>query len=173
MKRVAAIQMASGPNVRANLTEAGRLISQAVDTGAELMVLPENFAIMGMQEEDKVKVRVGYSKSIHYEYWVGKETWENIKYILDKKTGYPKPEVAGTFTQLPLKAAWAVTIHKSQGKTFEKAAIDMGRGAFAHGQAYVALSRVRRLSGLILKRPLKASDIILDKAVHRFMNQQQ
>ena len=57
MKRVAAIQMASGPNVRSNFTEAGRLISQAVDAGAELVVLPENFAIMGMQEEDKVKVR--------------------------------------------------------------------------------------------------------------------
>lgn len=57
MKRVAAIQMASGPNVRANLTEAGRLVSRAVDAGAELVILPENFAIMGMTEEDKVKVR--------------------------------------------------------------------------------------------------------------------
>ena len=57
MKRVAAIQMASGPQVRSNLTEAGRLISRAVDAGAELLVLPENFAIMGMQEEDKVKIR--------------------------------------------------------------------------------------------------------------------
>ena len=62
MKRVAAIQMASGPNVRANLTEAARLISRAVDAGAELLVLPENFAIMGMREEDKVKVREIYGQ---------------------------------------------------------------------------------------------------------------
>jgi len=62
VKRVAAIQMASGPNVRANLTEAARLISRAVDAGAELLVLPENFAIMGMREEDKVKVREIYGQ---------------------------------------------------------------------------------------------------------------
>lgn len=64
MKRVAAIQMASGPNVRANFTEAGRLISRAVDAGADLLVLPENFAIMGMQEEDKVKVRETYGQGL-------------------------------------------------------------------------------------------------------------
>ena len=62
MKRVAAIQMASGPNVRANLTEAARLISRAVDAGAELIVLPENFAIMGMREEDKVQIRETYGQ---------------------------------------------------------------------------------------------------------------
>jgi predicted amidohydrolase len=62
VKRVAAIQMASGPNVGANLTEAARLISRAVDAGAELLVLPENFAIMGMHEEDKVKVRETYGQ---------------------------------------------------------------------------------------------------------------
>lgn len=64
MKRVAAIQMASGPNVRANFTEAGRLISRAVDAGADLLVLPENFAIMGLQEEDKVKVRETYGQGL-------------------------------------------------------------------------------------------------------------
>ena len=64
MKRVAAIQMASGPNVRANFTEAGRLISRAVDAGADLLVLPENFAIMGIQEEDKVKVRETYGQGL-------------------------------------------------------------------------------------------------------------
>ena len=68
MKRVAAIQMASGPNVRANFTEAGRLISRAVDAGADLLVLPENFAIMGLQEEDKVKVRETYGQGLIQDY---------------------------------------------------------------------------------------------------------
>ena len=78
-------------------------------------------------------------------------------------------ETVGSFTQYPLKLAWAVTIHKSQGKTFDKVIIDIGKGTFAHGQMYVALSRGTSLSGLILKKPIKKSHVLLDWKVVRFM----
>ena len=71
--------------------------------------------------------------------------------------------------QLPLKAAWAVTIHKSQGKTYDRAIIDLGSGAFAPGQTYVALSRLTSLDGLYLTRPLRPRDSRVDPDVQRFM----
>ena len=70
--------------------------------------------------------------------------------------------IAGTFKQFPLRLAWALTIHKSQGLTLDKVYIDLGRGTFAHGQAYVALSRCRTLEGLALARPLRPQDILFD-----------
>ncbi|MEM6770245.1 MAG: helicase C-terminal domain-containing protein, partial [Bacteroidota bacterium] len=70
--------------------------------------------------------------------------------------------------QIPVRMAWAVTIHKSQGKTFDKIIIDLGRGAFEHGQTYVALSRCRTLQGIVLRKPLTPRDVMVDPAVVDF-----
>jgi hypothetical protein len=94
-------------------------------------------------------------------------TWENIEYSLDRKTLKVTENTIGTFRQVPLRLAWAITIHKSQGLTFDKAIID-ARAAFAYGQVYVALSRCRTLDGMVLSRPLPASAIKTDPAIRRF-----
>ncbi|MEI6435532.1 MAG: AAA family ATPase [Bacteroidota bacterium] len=101
---------------------------------------------------------------------VKRERWERIKYTynLDKKSIDAK--VIGTFQQFPVKLAWAATIHKSQGQTFDNIIVDMGSGAFCGGQSYVALSRVRSLSGLFLKRPIDMADIFVDDEVREFAN---
>jgi hypothetical protein len=82
-------------------------------------------------------------------------------------------EVIGTFTQYPLMLAWAVTIHKSQGKTFNNVIIDIGKGAFAHGQTYVALSRCTSLEGIVLLKPLQKKDIWTDFKVIDFLTKYQ
>ena len=97
-----------------------------------------------------------------------KEVWQKIKYVFNDKTKRIEEEVIGTFTQYPLRLAWAVTIHKSQGMTFDKVVIDLGQGAFSHGQTYVALSRCRTLDGIYLKRPIRQADFIFDKDVLDF-----
>ncbi|MCK5461064.1 AAA family ATPase [Candidatus Gracilibacteria bacterium] len=93
-------------------------------------------------------------------------TWEISRYVF--KDGNFEREQLGAFKQIPLKLAWAITIHKSQGKTFEKVVIDLGRGSFAHGQTYTALSRCTSLEGIVLKRAFRRSDIIMDRRVEKF-----
>ncbi len=95
--------------------------------------------------------------------------WEKYKYSYSATTKALKKDIIGEFTQFPLRLAWAVTIHKSQGKTYERAIVDLGERSFAPGQTYVALSRIASLDGLYLTRPLRPSDIIVDENVTRFM----
>ena len=97
------------------------------------------------------------------------EQWENTRYEINERTNEITEEVEGTFTQLPVKPAWAITVHKSQGLTFDRAIIDVQR-AFTHGQTYVALSRCRTLEGLVLSAPLPMSAIICDGAVDDYVS---
>lgn len=94
--------------------------------------------------------------------------WESYKYELDPTTGKISPIVIGSYQQIPLMLAWAVTIHKSQGKTMDQVNVDLSSGAFASGQVYVALSRCRTLNGIRLKHPIKANDVRCEPAIKRF-----
>ncbi len=96
--------------------------------------------------------------------------WENVKYAIDETTSEIKEETEGSFTQIPLKLAWAITIHKSQGLTFERAIID-AEASFAHGQVYVALSRCKTLEGMVLSTPISNRSIINDVTVGGFISE--
>jgi hypothetical protein len=97
------------------------------------------------------------------------QKWDNVRYRLDDTTHEIREEVEGSFTQMPLRLAWAITIHKSQGLTFEHAVID-AEAAFAHGQVYVALSRCKTLEGMALRTPIRADSIINDQTITGFTN---
>ncbi len=117
---------------------------------------------------DEIRVEV-HEAGQRNEFELEPYLWEIIKYKVDPQN--PKElqeEVLGSFEQYPVKLAWAVTIHKAQGKTFDRAIIDLGRGAFEHGQAYVALSRCRSLEGIILRQKLRPQDIMTDPLVVDF-----
>lgn len=98
------------------------------------------------------------------EFTLEKTEWENTNYFLDKESNQIKQETLGTFTHYPIRLAWAVTIHKSQGLTFTKAVVDVGQ-SFASGQVYVALSRCTNLEGLVLKSRVNKQNVIVDKRI--------
>lgn len=94
-------------------------------------------------------------------------TWENIDYVLNSQSGEIEERVKGSYTQIPLKCAWAITIHKSQGLSFDRVIID-AENSFAHGQVYVALSRCRTFEGMVLSSPLRIHSIVKDRTVEEF-----
>ena len=102
-----------------------------------------------------------------YEIHVSTLTWENIRYTNNAKTNTIEEEIIGTYEQIPLRLAWAITIHKSQGLTFDKAVIDAGK-AFSPGQVYVALSRCRSIDGIVLKSLINTQSISIDEQVVQF-----
>jgi ATP-dependent DNA helicase PIF1 len=114
----------------------------------------------------RVQLDNGYSGSL------GPHTWEMIRFTYDPDRDRIEAAVVGSFTQYPVRLAWALTIHKAQGKTFAQVLVDFGRGTFAHGQAYVALSRCTSLEGLRLQRPVEERHIFIDRRVLRFLQHQ-
>ncbi len=122
--------------------------------------------ITGFNEESiQVELVSGGSHTVHD---VQKACWETFRYEYDRLEDKIKPVVKGRYTQYPLMLAWAVTIHKGQGKTLEKVRVDLGDGAFAPGQVYVALSRCRSLADMSLARPVKPDEVKCDQRIKRF-----
>jgi hypothetical protein len=115
--------------------------------------------------DDGPTVRLEDGPDAGAEHEVKRTAWENLVYQYDRVAKQITREQVGAYRQLPLRLGWAITIHKSQGQTFDRVYLNLGRGAFSHGQTYVALSRCRSLAGLALAQPVRAEDVILDEAI--------
>jgi hypothetical protein len=118
-------------------------------------------------DKDSIKVRLD-DPGFHEIVTVPIEEWENIKYEYDEDAQSVVPVVLGTLKQYPLKLAWAITIHKSQGMTFNKANIDFTKSPFTHGQTYVALSRCRTLEGMVVTKKIYPNDVMVDPRIIEF-----
>ena len=126
--------------------------------------------IVNISSQGEVRVSVPEENGRRRYIDVNPVVWENLKYETNARTGQITEKVVGTFSQIPLRTAWAITIHKSQGLTFDKAIINAGK-AFSPGQVYVALSRCRTLDGMVLSTPIDRSVIWNDRAVTDFNRQ--
>ncbi len=127
-----------------------------------------SLAVIESVSEDAIMVRIEKEKGRYDIFELPRMIWEMQRYTYEEGSDPIKSEVIGSFKQYPVRLAWAVTIHKSQGQTYDRVAVDLGRGAFEHGQAYVALSRCKTLGGMYLKKPLKPSDIMVDERIVEF-----
>lgn len=121
-------------------------------------------------QERAILVRTDDREEIHL---VQPVAWDRVRYVYDRRTGRMAEDIVGRYTQLPCLLGWAITIHRSQGMTLDHVRVDLASGAFAAGQAYVALSRVRSREGLELVRPVRPGDVWVDPAVHAFMSEQE
>lgn len=119
---------------------------------------------IGDEEDGKIYVRTEHDEDVDVE----QEVWNNVRYTYNQKEQKVEEEILGSFQQFPLRLAWAITIHKSQGLTFNQVKIDLSGGVFAGGQTYVALSRCRSLKGIALQEPVKREDIYVNLEVVRF-----
>lgn len=119
---------------------------------------------IGDEEDGKIYVRTEQGEDVDVE----QEVWNNVRYTYNQKEQKVEEEILGSFQQFPLRLAWAITIHKSQGLTFNQVKIDLSGGVFAGGQTYVALSRCRSLKGIALQEPIKREDIYVNQEVVKF-----
>ncbi len=150
--------------------------SLKLKTGSQVMFVKNDISQEKRYFNGKIGTITGFDEDVIFvkcpdeadEIAVGRAVWENTKYTIDEKTKEIKETIVGTFEQFPLKLAWAITIHKSQGLTFDRAIID-AKAAFAHGQVYVALSRCRSIEGLVLSTPISEHSIINNPAVSFFV----
>lgn len=161
-----------------DLSTAPAAVELTLKAGAQVMFLTNNAeglwvnGTVGTVEEldkDYVLVRTDQGAVVS----VDPYKWSLYHYVFDSKSRALQQESIGTFTQLPLQLAWAITIHKSQGKTFDRVIIDLDRGTFAPGQAYVALSRCSSLEGLVLTKPVQKGHIWMDYGVVNFLTRFQ
>lgn len=141
-----------------NNDKEGRWVNGSVGKVLEILIDEDFEDTLIVELEDGEVVRVG------------PHTWNIHNYFFDEEDEEVKTEEIGSFTQYPVRLAWAVTIHKGQGKTFEKVIINFGNGTFAHGQAYVALSRCESLENIVLKTKIRKRDIKTDRQIHKFFS---
>lgn len=154
-------------------------IDLSLKVGAQIMLLNNDKAgrwvngsvgkILTIEKRREIVVKLINGEVVN----VTPYTWEIFHFYFNEKTKTIEPETVGSFTQYPIRLAWAITIHKSQGKTFDKVILDMGRGAFACGQTYVALSRCTGLDGVVLKKPISKKHIWMDWRIVKFLTKYQ
>ncbi|MCX6290373.1 MAG: helix-turn-helix domain-containing protein [Bacteroidetes bacterium] len=150
------------------LKEGAQIMFIKNDSSGEQKYFNGKLAVIKSIRDEKISVLLADS---HEELILEKEKWENIRYTLNRETNRVEEEELGSFTQYPVRLAWAITIHKSQGLTFDKAVIDAG-ASFAAGQVYVALSRCRTLDGIVLLSRIHPGSVQCDERILEFASRE-